>query len=89
MSILAELYEWYESNKMKPGSYPNKSEAENHFSTLWKEAEEQLSQKLSEELRASIFDYMDDECYSDFQAGFRLGALLMLELQNAAQTEPY
>lgn len=88
MGILAELYEWHEWNQMKLDRCPNRPDAGKHFNTLWKEAEKQLGQEFSEELRASIFAYMDSECCSDFQAGFHLGALLILELQSPAAADP-
>lgn len=82
MSILEELYhEWYTS---KSGVHPDTRVAQKQFGELWDKAEKQLDRDFSEELRYSIFDYMDEECCQDFQAGFRLGALLMLELHTPA-----
>ena len=82
MCILDELYhEWY---IMKSGNHPDMGEAQKRFGELWKKAAQELGDEFSEELRGSIFDYMNDECCQDFQAGFRLGAQLMLELQLTA-----
>ena len=81
MSILDELYEWYE---MRAGLSPRVGEMQKQFGNLWQEAEKALGEDLSEKLRSSIFDYMDEECTQDFQAGFRLGAQLMLELYSTA-----
>lgn len=84
MGILAELYEWHIRDEMQRGCCPDKSEAEKHFNMLWKEAEKQLNREFSEELWDSIFAYMNDECCTDFQAGFRMGVLLMLEVRRSA-----
>ena len=77
MSILDELYEWYET---KGSCYPRRREAQKRFGEVWDRTEKVLGEELGEELRSRIFDYMDEECSDDFQAGFRLGAQLMLEL---------
>lgn len=82
MSILEEIYhEWYTP---KSGVHPDTRAARKRFSALWDKAEKRLDRDFSEALRGSIFDYMDAECCQDFQAGFRLGALLMLELHTPA-----
>lgn len=78
MALLDELYEWYE---LKSGCRPEKREAQKRFSEVWNRAERVLNEELGEELRNRMFEYMDEECSNDFQAGFRMGALLMLELQ--------
>ena len=78
MSILDELYhEWYE---MKSDCRLEKRAAEKQFGKLWERAERELGEAFAEELRNSIFEYMEEECNNDFRAGFRLGALLMQEL---------
>ena len=82
MSILEALYrEWY---MVKSGIHPDTGAAQKQFGELWDKAEKQLGRDFSEELRSSIFDYMDAECGQDFQAGFRLGVLLMQELHTPA-----
>ena len=82
MRILDEIYrEWY---MMKYGNSRDKGEAQRRFSALWEQAHAKLDRDFSEELRNSIFEYMDDECSCDFQAGFRLGALLMVEIYSTA-----
>lgn len=82
MSIIDKLYnEWYMTEY---GNRPNTGEAQERFKALWTKAEKTLDEKFSEELRGSIFEYMDEECTRDFRAGFRLGALLMLDLQHPA-----
>jgi len=76
---------------MEEGNRPDTGDARKRFSALWGKAEDALDKDFSEELRNSIFEYMDDECTRDFRAGFRLGALLMLDLQHPAapaSTEP-
>ena len=81
MSILDELYEWYE---MKAACHPERREAEKRFGEAWRRAEALMGEERTEELRNRVFEYMDDECRQDFQAGFRLGALLMQELHTPA-----
>lgn len=84
MSILTKLYhEWYE---MKSGERPDRGAAQKRFCELWAQAEARLDREFSEELRASIFDYMDDECCNDFRAGFCIGALLTAEVYTAARS---
>lgn len=82
MRILEEIY--HERYTPKSGIHPDTGTAQKQFGELWATAEKQLDRDFSEKLRGSIFDYMDAECCHDFQAGFRLGALLMLELHTPA-----
>ena len=76
MSILDEIYEWY---TMRTGY--RLGEAEKAFNEVWDRAEKVLGEEFGEELRYKIFAYMEEECSNEFQAGLRLGALLMQELQ--------
>jgi len=89
MSIIDKLYnEWYMAEY---SFHPDTGEAQERFRALWTKAQEALDEEFSEELRNSIFAYMYDECTRDFRAGFRLGALWMLDLQLPAApagTEP-
>lgn len=81
MNILEAIYEGY---IMKTGYLPKKRTAEKQFGEVWEKAEKALGEEFGEELRGKIFDYMNDECSQEFQAGFRIGALLMAELYFAA-----
>lgn len=81
MSILDALYEWH---TMKPASQPGRREAQKRFSEIWRQAEKILGEEFGEDLRGRMFDYMDEECRGDFQAGFCLGAMLMSEVHASA-----
>ena len=78
MCILDELYHEWHSPREKP--WEGEYEAWDHNEGLWMQAEKVLDAELFGELQRSVMDLMDLEAYHEFEAGFRLGAQLMLDL---------
>ena len=77
MSILDKIYDWYVLDNPK---VPGDEGVRDEFCDQWEKADQILNKELAEKLQTSLYAYMEEESRHDFQAGFRLGALLMLEL---------
>ena len=79
MCILADLY--YDWHLPQEGRRADEEKAWGHIEDLWEQAEMQLDAELLEELQESVSNLIGMEAYHEFEAGFRLGAQLMLELK--------
>lgn len=55
-------------------------EVERQMEPLWEQVEAALSEEFAEELRRHVFRLADLENLGHYRMGFRLGALLTLEL---------
>ena len=78
MCILSELY--YDWHLPQEKHRPDEKEVWGRTDDLWEQAEKQLDAELFAELQESVRDLIGMEAYYEFEAGFRLGARLMLEL---------
>ena len=81
MCILDELYyEWHSPRELPEQKCEEIHEEWGRNEDLWTQAEKSLDPELLDQLQRSVSELMELECCQEFQAGFRLGVQLMLEI---------